>query len=256
MRIVCGMILALQAACAFARMHENAPCLSSAWLYPQMDMELFRVHQMRDDVRRAGLYAYHPGVVPPLRDKAEFRRVCAEDDPLPEAFRRISETHYDSAEGRRYVTVDGGLMGGGAIRSAETNWEARVFDGSWRPVAAYPDAHRRPYVPHGRDRFCRARSRLGLYRLGEAEVQYGDPNETGDGRYAFYGRPWAKSLCHVWSAWPAFIFVSEGLGIRPTADGWRTWSHRPLPGCGNLKAEIPTPDGILRLGGKESENDQ
>ena len=105
---------------------------------------------------------------------------------------------------------------------------------------------------------------LGLERIFGGMLDNGattywesyDPNETGDGRYAFYGRPWAKSLCHVWSAWPAFIFVSEGLGIRPTADGWRTWSHRPLPGCGNLKAEIPTPDGILRLGGKESENDQ
>ena len=123
-----------------------------------MDMELFRVHQMRDDVRRAGLYAYHPGVLPPLRDKAEFRRVCAEDDPLPEAFRRISGTHYDAAEGCRYVMVDGGLMGGGAIRSAETNWEARVFDGSWRPVAAYPDA---PVPPH-RERLPVDRSFSGL----------------------------------------------------------------------------------------------
>ena len=70
----------------FVALAPLGPCLSSAWLYPQMDMELFRVHQMRDDVRRAGLYAYHPGVLPPLRDKAEFRRVCAEDDPLPEAF--------------------------------------------------------------------------------------------------------------------------------------------------------------------------
>ena len=62
------IVLAMPVACAFARMQENAPGLSSAWLYPQMDMELFRVHQMRDDVRRAGLYAYHPGVLPPLRD--------------------------------------------------------------------------------------------------------------------------------------------------------------------------------------------
>ena len=85
MKKICMFIaLALPVACAFARMRENAPGLSSAWLYPQMDMELFRVHQMRDDVRRAGLYAYHPGVLPPLRDKAEFRHLCAEDDPLPE----------------------------------------------------------------------------------------------------------------------------------------------------------------------------
>ena len=45
-----------------ATIRETEPCLSSAWLYPQMDMELFRVHQMRDDVRRAGVYAYHPGM--------------------------------------------------------------------------------------------------------------------------------------------------------------------------------------------------
>ena len=31
------------------------------WMCPQMEMELFRVHAMRDDVRRMGLYAGHPG---------------------------------------------------------------------------------------------------------------------------------------------------------------------------------------------------
>ena len=66
----------------FAALAPERLCLSSACLYPQMDMGLCRVYQMRDDVRRSGLYAYHPGVLPPLRDKAEFRRVCAEGDPL------------------------------------------------------------------------------------------------------------------------------------------------------------------------------
>ena len=79
------------------------------WLYPQMDMELYRVHEMRDTVRRMGLWAMHPGKLPPLRDCAEFRRRCAESDPLPEAAGRLS-ARYDAKDGMRYVTVNGGFL--------------------------------------------------------------------------------------------------------------------------------------------------
>ena len=62
-----------------------------------------------------------------------------------------------------------------------------------------------------------------------------DAAETGNARYAFYGRPWGKSLCHAWSAWPAFLFVSEAMGVRPTADGWAAYEAKTVPGRRQLK---------------------
>ena len=74
-----------------------------------------------------------------------------------------------------------------------------------------------------------------------------DAAEKGNDRYRFYGRPWGNSLCHVWSAWPAFVFVSEAMGVKPTADGWKTWEHKPIPGAETFKARVPTPQGVLRV---------
>jgi len=72
--------------------------------------------------------------------------------------------------------------------------------------------------------------------------------QKGDERYRFYGRPWAKSLCHAWSAWPAFIFVSEAMGVKPTSDGWKTHEVKPIPGAEGMKADIPTPSGHTKIG--------
>ena len=128
------------------------------WMCPQMEMELFRVHAMRDDVRRMGLYAGHPGLLPRTRDNVLFRRKCAKDAPLPETWGAVRSTRYDEAEGRRYVEVRAGFSGCAAIRSDEAGWEAQVFDGSWRPVSEYPDA---PLPPH-RERIPEDRAFAGL----------------------------------------------------------------------------------------------
>ena len=139
------------------------------WMCPQMEMELYRVHQMRDDVRRMGLYAGHPGHLPNTRDNVFFRRVCAKTAQLPETWGAVRSTRYDEAEGRRYVEVRAGFSGCAAIRTDETGWEAQVFDGSWRPVAEYPDA---PVPPH-RERLPEDRAFTGLvqtngfYDVGE-----------------------------------------------------------------------------------------
>lgn len=74
-----------------------------------------------------------------------------------------------------------------------------------------------------------------------------DAKERGIEMYRFYGRPFAKSLCHVWSAWPAFLFVSEVMGVKPTSDGWQTYEANPLPGLTGLHATIPTPKGMLEF---------
>jgi len=36
-----------------------------------------------------------------------------------------------------------------------------------------------------------------------------DPQEITDKQYSFYGRPYAKSLCHVWSADPAALLLAD-----------------------------------------------
>lgn len=75
-----------------------------------------------------------------------------------------------------------------------------------------------------------------------------DAAETGNARYAFYGRPWGKRLCHAWSVWPAFLFVSEAMGVRPTADGWAAYEAKPVPGAEGMRATVPTPRGNLCFG--------
>ena len=80
-----------------------------------------------------------------------------------------------------------------------------------------------------------------------------DAAETGDDRYAFYGRPWGKSLCHAWSAWPAFLFVSEAMGVKPTADGWASYEAKPVPGAEGMRATVPTPHGVRAFGRKTPE---
>lgn len=78
-----------------------------------------------------------------------------------------------------------------------------------------------------------------------------DADEKGDARYAFYGRTWGKSLCHAWSAWPAFLFVSEAMGVKPTSDGWVICEAKPIPGAEGLRATVPTPQGLLSFGQKD-----
>lgn len=77
-----------------------------------------------------------------------------------------------------------------------------------------------------------------------------DARQKGDAQYGFYGRKWAKSLCHAWSAWPAFIFVSEVMGVKPTSDGWATYEVKSIPGAEGMRATIPTPKGLITIPNK------
>jgi alpha-L-rhamnosidase len=75
-----------------------------------------------------------------------------------------------------------------------------------------------------------------------------DPTQTGDDRWAFYQRPFAKSLCHVWGAGPA-AFLGEDLpGVAPTSPGWATLRWRPgrLP-LTWLRSRVPTPHGLVEV---------
>ena len=73
--------------------------------------------------------------------------------------------------------------------------------------------------------------------------------DKGDEIYEFYGRPFAKSLCHAWSSGPAFLIPGTFLGIRPTSDGWKTWEANPaIPEFApNAKVKVSTKTGTLQV---------
>ena len=81
-----------------------------------------------------------------------------------------------------------------------------------------------------------------------------NPTESGKAQYAFYGRPYAKSLCHAWSSGPAALLPAILLGIQPLSDGWATFKIAPRPGRLKwISAAIPTPHGsiLVDLTGKK-----
>lgn len=81
-----------------------------------------------------------------------------------------------------------------------------------------------------------------------------NPAETGSKAYAFYDRPYAKSLCHAWSSGPAAMLPASLLGIRPLSDGWKTFSIAPSLGkLSWISATVPTPYGpiIVDIEGKK-----
>ncbi|WP_316794688.1 alpha-L-rhamnosidase C-terminal domain-containing protein [Pedobacter frigoris] len=114
---------------------------------------------------------------------------------------------------------------------------------------------------------------MALSRLGASEpfingvkdywgtmIRYGattfweayDPAQTGDEMYSFYGRPYAKSLCHAWSAGPAAFLPSEILGVRPLEDGWKRFSVDPKPGYLQwITSTVPTPQGDILISIKD-----
>ncbi|HTK21155.1 MAG TPA: alpha-L-rhamnosidase C-terminal domain-containing protein [Mucilaginibacter sp.] len=75
-----------------------------------------------------------------------------------------------------------------------------------------------------------------------------DPAETGAKVYSFYGRPYAKSLCHAWSSGPAAFLPAVLLGVSPAADGWKVFKVEPKPsGLQWISAAIPTPHGLITV---------
>lgn len=57
-----------------------------------------------------------------------------------------------------------------------------------------------------------------------------EPEEKGRDCYAYYDRPYGKSLCHAWSAGPAAVLPFGIFGLRPVEDGWKRFSVNPDPG--------------------------
>ena len=75
-----------------------------------------------------------------------------------------------------------------------------------------------------------------------------DPAQQGNSCFSFYGRPFAKSLCHAWSAGPAAFLPAGLLGLQPLEDGWRRFTMNPH--IGRLKyvnVAVPTPHGHITV---------
>lgn len=75
--------------------------------------------------------------------------------------------------------------------------------------------------------------------------------ETIDGASAFDD---AGSLCHGWSAVPAWLWYAGYLGIRPIEPGYRKFTFRPLPDAAAI-ATVPTPYGNINVAGDSIEYD-
>ena len=72
-----------------------------------------------------------------------------------------------------------------------------------------------------------------------------DPNTPPESRFRFYKREFGLSLCHAWSAGPAFLLPMVMLGLRPLADGWKEFECVPLVGIPDVSCTVPTPHGPI-----------
>jgi hypothetical protein len=89
----------------------------------------------------------------------------------------------------------------------------------------------------------------GMLRAGATCFweQY-DPAETGAARYAMYGKPFGKSLCHAWGASPLYLLGKYYLGVQPTAPGYAAYVVEPnLGGLQWIEGKVPTPQGDVAV---------
>ncbi|MHC4645639.1 MAG: alpha-L-rhamnosidase-related protein [Planctomycetota bacterium] len=73
-----------------------------------------------------------------------------------------------------------------------------------------------------------------------------DPKARGAEHYAFYGRRFGKSLCHMWSAGPIFLLSGELFGLRMLEPGWKRFAIAPdLADLKWMCVSVPTPHGNI-----------
>ena len=75
-----------------------------------------------------------------------------------------------------------------------------------------------------------------------------NPDERGDAKYAMYGKPFGKSLCHAWGASPLYLFGRYVLGVEPTKPGFAEYTVAPdLCGLDWVEGVVPTPHGPISV---------
>ncbi len=73
-----------------------------------------------------------------------------------------------------------------------------------------------------------------------------NPDEHGVKKYAMYGRPYGKSLCHAWGASPIYLLGKYYLGVQPTKPGYEEYIVSPsLGGLEWIEGKVPTPFGSV-----------
>lgn len=85
----------------------------------------------------------------------------------------------------------------------------------------------------------------GYSRFAEDIRPWQNPAE----KLMLYGRPYANSLCHVWSGATPVLALSKGvLGIQPTGPAFSECIVNPqMAGLDWIKGSIPTPSGNISL---------
>jgi alpha-L-rhamnosidase len=75
-----------------------------------------------------------------------------------------------------------------------------------------------------------------------------DPNVRDVSRYAMYGKPFGKSLCHAWGASPLYLLGKYYLGVKPTRPGYAAYVVEPaLGGLQWIEGKVPTPHGDIAV---------
>ncbi len=89
----------------------------------------------------------------------------------------------------------------------------------------------------------------GMGKAGATTFWEGyDRRQTGPEQYAFYGRPFAKSLCHAWSAGPVYLLSQALTGARPLTPGWERFTLHPnIGGLEWAAVTLPCPQGEIQV---------
>ena len=75
-----------------------------------------------------------------------------------------------------------------------------------------------------------------------------DPSASGAEHYAFYNRPFGKSLCHMWSTGPIFLLSGDLSGLRPLESGWKRFTAAVEPmELDWMYVTVPTPYGNIEM---------
>ncbi len=79
-----------------------------------------------------------------------------------------------------------------------------------------------------------------------------NPLQKGAEKYAMYGRPYGKSLCHAWGGGPIVLLGKYILGVSPTLPGYKEFTINPLPsGLKEIHGKVPTPTGEIEVSLKD-----
>ena len=91
--------------------------------------------------------------------------------------------------------------------------------------------------------------------LSEGAVTFWEeytPGQSEEEKYAMYGDPYGKSLCHAWGAAPLYILGRYAAGVYPTRPGYETFVTEPcLDSFGEVAFEIPVTGGSVWIEKKD-----